>query len=128
MPEYKASPAALVSTARTLLGIPYLWGGSSWKALDCSGVVYRTLHAHGILLAGDSRDQAAGGATVSRADLEPGDLVFYAVGGASGTVSHVGLYVGDGQAIATYDGQSVMVRRYDDPTYSKEFWGARRYW
>ena len=63
-----------------------------------------------------------------RTKLEPGDLVFYAVGGPSGTVSHVGLYVGDGMAIATYDGQNVMVRPYDDPTYPKEFWGARRYW
>lgn len=125
---YVPSPEDLVRTARSLLGIRYLWGGSSWKALDCSGVVYRTFHAHGIQLARDSRDQAQGGRVVAREDLQPGDLVFYAVGGPSGTVSHVGLYVGAGMAIATYDGQDVMIRPYDDPTYAKEFWGARRYW
>jgi hypothetical protein len=126
--SYRPTPDDFVRTASSLLGIPYLWGGSSWQALDCSGVVYRSFHAHGITLARDSRDQAAGGRVITRQELEPGDLVFYAVGGPSGTVSHVGLYVGDGMAIATYDGQSVMLRPYDDPTYPKEFWGARRYW
>jgi hypothetical protein len=127
-PPYRALPEDLINTAKSLLGTPYLWGGSSWKALDCSGVVYRTFHAHGILLARDSRDQAEGGQVIAPNGLEPGDLVFYAVGGPSGTVSHVSLYIGSGQAIATYDGQYVSIRRYDDPTYAKEFWGARRYW
>jgi cell wall-associated NlpC family hydrolase len=126
--SYRPTPDDLVRTARSLLGIPYLWGGSSWQALDCSGVVYRSFHAHGITLARDSRDQATGGMVITRQELEPGDLVFYAIGGPSGTVSHVGLYVGDGMAIATYDGQDVMTRPYDDPTYQKDFWGARRYW
>jgi len=126
--SYRPTPDDLVRTARSLLGIRYLWGGSSWQALDCSGVTYRSFHAHGITLARDSRDQANGGRAVTRQELEPGDLVFYAVGGPSGTVSHVGLYVGDGLAIATYDGQNVTVRPYDNPTYPKEFWGTRRYW
>jgi serine/threonine protein kinase/SH3-like domain-containing protein len=126
--SYVPSAQDLVQTAMKLLRTPYMWGGSSWQALDCSGVVYRTFHAHGIVLARDSRDQARGGRVVAREDLLPGDLVFYAVGGTSGTVSHVGLYIGDGMAIATYDGQYVRKRRYDDPTYGKDFWGARRYW
>jgi hypothetical protein len=126
--SYQASPEDLIATARSLLGVQYLWGGSSWRALDCSGVMYRTFHAHGILLARDSRDQAAGGSIVAQENLQPGDLVFYAVGGPSGTVSHVGLYLGDGLIIATQGGQNVGISRYDNPAYEKEYWGARRYW
>ena len=127
-PRHDPSPAAVIQTAQSLVGITYMWGGSSWKALDCSGVTYRSFHAHGILLARDSKDQAQGGGAVAMQDLEAGDLVFYAVGGPSGTVSHVGLYIGGGQAIATYAEGKVAQRPFDSSFSSKQYWGARRYW
>lgn len=79
--------AGVVATARSLLGIPYLWGGRSGFAFDCSGFTQLVYRLHGVTLPRDTGDQAKAGRAVAVGARMPGDLLFY--GGTS--MTHVAL-------------------------------------
>lgn len=98
----KADPASLVSTSRILLGIPYLWGGTSVKGMDCSGLTKTVYFLNGIILPRDADQQARVGKTVDfRKDfrsLKPGDLLFFgqkAGKGPEDEITHVAMWIGD---------------------------------
>ncbi len=91
-----ASGQALVATAKKYLGTKYVWGGSSPSGFDCSGFVQYVCAQNGISVPRTSRDQAKVGVAVSKSDLQPGDLLFFA---KNGVVHHVGIYIGNGQMI-----------------------------
>jgi cell wall-associated NlpC family hydrolase len=95
-PALPASAASILRTARQFLGTRYLWAGTSGFGFDCSGLVYAVYRLHGIGLPRDSAPQATAGQAVARADLRPGDLVFFA---ARGRVRHVAIYVGGGRIL-----------------------------
>jgi len=93
-----APPPAPVSTAdqvvgvaRSLVGIRYLNGGTTPDGFDCSGFVQFVFGEVGITLPREVREQAEIGERVDRADLRPGDVVFFAIDGH--TISHVGIAV-----------------------------------
>ncbi|NLZ50044.1 MAG: SH3 domain-containing protein [Clostridiales bacterium] len=90
----------IISTAKSLVGTPYVWGGESLQegGFDCSGLTYYVFKKVGITLNRVSADQAKQGTTVSRANLQPGDLVFYSFQGTS-KVDHVGIYIGNNKMI-----------------------------
>ncbi|HCQ5838541.1 TPA: C40 family peptidase [Clostridioides difficile] len=78
-------------------GKPYRWGATGPNAFDCSGFTsYVYKNGAGVNLPRVSRSQATVGKKVSRAELKPGDLVFF---GSGGSINHVGLYVGDSKFI-----------------------------
>jgi cell wall-associated NlpC family hydrolase len=86
--------AAAVAYAYRKLGSPYVWGATGPDAFDCSGLVQAAYRAAGVSLPRTTYAQIGAGRRVPRSELRPGDLVFFYSG-----ISHVGIYVGDGQMI-----------------------------
>lgn len=127
-PRRRGSQDEIVATARRFTGTPYLWGGMTVHGIDCSGLVSRVYHANGFELPRDADLQFAdpNAEAVAREKLEPGDLLFF--GDDEKSISHVGLYLGDGRFInaTTHEVPSVHEDRLDDPHWSAIYQGARR--
>lgn len=104
--------------ALTRVGAPYVWGGSGPWAFDCSGLVMWAYAQIGISLPHFTGDQWNSGMHVSRAQLQPGDLVFFFA-----DIGHVGIYMGAGMMVdAPTFGQPVQVQ----PVFWGSFVGAVR--
>ncbi|BET48164.1 C40 family peptidase [Kitasatospora aureofaciens] len=86
--------AAAVAYAYQKLGSPYVWGATGPNAFDCSGLTQAAYRAAGVSLPRTTYAQIDAGRRVPRSELLPGDLVFFYSG-----ISHVGIYVGNGQMI-----------------------------
>jgi len=94
-----------MSVALSKVGKPYRWGASGPNAFDCSGLVKWSFAQAGRSMPRTSRAQAGAGTSVSRANLQPGDLVFFYK-----PISHVGIYIGNGKIVhASRKGQPVKV-------------------
>jgi cell wall-associated NlpC family hydrolase len=108
-PAPTAAAQRAVDTALAQVGDPYVWGAGGPDAFDCSGLTQYAYSAAGISLPHSSRMQSQMGAPVSRAELQPGDLIFY-----YSPVSHVAMYIGNGQMVhaSTY-GKPVQVVSVD---------------
>ncbi|QEV19724.1 C40 family peptidase [Streptomyces alboniger] len=89
-----ARAAAAVSYAYKAIGSPYVWGATGPSAFDCSGLTQAAYRSAGVSLPRTTYAQIAAGERVPRSALRPGDLVFFYSG-----ISHVGIYVGNGQMI-----------------------------
>ena len=123
-----ATGAEVVRTAEQFAGVPYMWGGTSGPAWDCSGLTSAVYGSHGVVIPRDADDQAAAGMPVEKDDLRPGDLLFYATGPDRESIHHVGIYVGRDRMIqAPATGRAVETVSIDRPGLASEFWGARRY-
>ena len=81
----------LVRTARRYIGVPYVLGGATPKAFDCSGFVKYVFAQHGIGMPRTARQQAGIGVTPFPGDLQPGDLLFFYGGQGA---QHIAIYVG----------------------------------
>ena len=119
----------LVNAAKLFVDRPYLWGGTSGFAFDCSGLTHTLYDAHGITIPRDSPEQADyyhPGVRVAKSALEPGDLIFYAsnISDAS-TIYHVAMYAGNGTMVEAY-GAGIPVR-FTPVRFIAEYWGAERF-
>lgn len=105
---------SVLKTAKSMMGLPYLWGGTSIKGVDCSGFTKTAFYMNGLITPRDASQQvlagqpiailSAGVLDVEKAlrNLKPGDLLFFASGTgrpASAHVTHVALYLGGGEFI-----------------------------
>ncbi len=98
----KQDAASIIRTAHTLMGVPYLWAGTSSKGVDCSGFVRTVLFMHDIIIPRDASQQAYVGQHIDIApdfsNLQPGDLVFFgrkATPERKERVVHVAIYIGN---------------------------------
>jgi cell wall-associated NlpC family hydrolase len=124
-PAGTAAASAIAHTAGTLLGSPYREGGAMPDGFDCSGLVTYVFARHGIAVPRDVLRQAAAGVEVGRADVVPGDLVFFATTGSGPT--HVGIAVGGDRFIhAPKSGDVVRVDSMSVSYWASRFVIARR--
>jgi len=123
--------ASVVETALAAMGSPYEWGGTDGNGFDCSGLIQYAYGQHGVILPRMSRDQMRMGRALDRNvdALRPGDILGFSAGGTS-QISHVGLYVGDGQFIhssSTGVRLSSLTATDGDSRWWRDRWvGARR--
>lgn len=117
-----------IELAKRFLGLPYLWGGRSSFGFDCSGFTQMLVRARGINMPRDADLQAAwsGVAAVERADLQPGDLLFF--GSSARDITHTGMYIGDGQFIhdTTHEHPVIQISKLDDEPWTKLLVACRR--
>ncbi|MET8369405.1 NlpC/P60 family protein [Micromonospora sp. DT68] len=99
-----------VKFACAQIGKPYVWGAEGPNSYDCSGLMLAAWAKAGVSLPHNAAQQSRVTKDVSRADLRPGDLVFY-----YSDIHHVGMYVGDGWVVhASQAGQPVKMKKVDD--------------
>jgi gamma-D-glutamyl-L-lysine dipeptidyl-peptidase len=110
----------IVADARRFLGAPYMWGGTSAFALDCSGLIELVYRAHGIRLPRDADAQALAGRAVPRSQLRAGDALFY----GRAAVHHAALFVGDGRMI---EAPNSAARVRVSGVRAADYAGARRF-
>ena len=116
--------SSIVATAKQYLGSKYTYGGSSPSTgFDCSGFTSYVFKQHGISLNRTAAAQYSNGVAVSRANLQPGDLVMF---GKSG-INHVAIYIGGGQIIhASTPSTGVRIDSLSTGYYNNNYVGARR--
>lgn len=101
------SASKVISVAKSYIGTPYVWGGSTPSGFDCSGFTQYVFAKVGINLNRNTIGQESNVTKKSTAAAQPGDLLFW---GAQGSTYHVGIYLGGGQYIAAPEpGQNVKV-------------------
>jgi len=113
---------SVLASARTFLGKPYLWGGRSGFAVDCSGFTSLVFAVHGVVVPRDADDQATAGQAASLNALRPADLLFFRSGG---TVDHVGFFLGSGRMLhAPHTGTVVQVGDMGQPASARRVFSA----
>ncbi len=114
-------------TAKSLLGVPYRYGGNSRHGgLDCSAFTSTVYKSHGVNLPRTSREQSSVGRSIPRSQLRAGDLVFFRTGRSS-RINHVAIYEGNGKFIhASSGGGEVKESSLNEGYYDRRFVEARR--
>ena len=116
----------LIMNAMSLIGLSYRFGGNSpTQGLDCSGFMqYIFKRSMGITLPRTSAEMATVGQQVDRANLKPGDMVFF---GSGGRVSHVGMYIGNDRFIhAPRTGRDIEITSMNGSYWKSRYITARR--
>lgn len=109
--EIELTGERIVSMAKQFMGVPYVWGGTSSKGLDCSGFIKTVYWMHGIIIPRDASQQVLFGEEVDNKgnfeNVEKGDLVFFGTKASAKVpkekVVHVGIYIGNKQFIHADD-------------------------
>ena len=122
--SFSRTGSRVVEYSKNFLGVPYVYGGSTPSGFDCSGFTSYVYKQFGYSLPRTAASQAGVGTPVSRANLLPGDLVFF---DTYGGISHVGIYVGGDNFIhATVPGDIVRISSLSSSYYSSRYVTARR--
>ncbi len=117
---------AIVELALSFRGVPYVWGGTTPNGFDCSGLVKYVCNSLGIFnIARTSAQQfATSGKYVDRANLMPGDFVYFQ---KNGVIHHVGIYIGNNMMVhAPHTGDVVKISNLSESYYQREYAGAKR--
>ena len=117
---------SLVKTSKNLMGLPYLWGGTSAKGVDCSGYTKTIFFLNGIILPRDASQQIHAGVEVDSTkdfeNLKPGDLLFFgrkATETSPERVIHVGMWIGDNKFIHSMGDVHISTFDKNDPEFDE---------
>ena len=114
----------IATSALSYVGCAYLYGGTTPDGFDCSGFVQYVYSVNGISINRTANAQLADGYEVSYEAMQPGDLIYF---GSDGTVTHVGLYVGDGNFVHAQNTETgVVVTNLSESYYANRFMYALR--
>ncbi|GAA1681091.1 C40 family peptidase [Fodinicola feengrottensis] len=124
--------ADLVRTAKAFVGLHYLWAGTSAFGFDCSGFTSTVYALNGITIPRDAGPQMAAGKPVSKDQLRAGDLIFYAYDHGTGSVHHVGMYIGGGYEVDAPGNSETQespleIVKVDQHRYADQYAGAVRF-
>ncbi len=125
----------ILQAAETLIGVPYLWGGTSIKGVDCSGFTKTAFFLNGIIIPRDASQQALVGKAVDVMEndtisvskclknLQPGDLMFFSAskrrGMNGGRITHTAIYIGKGEFIQSAGMVKISSILPDAPNYDE---------
>lgn len=143
----RATADNIIQSAKNMLGLPYLWGGTSVRGVDCSGFTKTSFFMNGYIIPRDASQQVHAGQTIDVLDddgaldttkalnnLQPADLLFFAGGKANNPnarVTHVALYIGNGEFIHAAGSVRINSMLSSAPNYddfqTRTLVGARRY-
>lgn len=122
-----ATAANLIATAKKFIGCSYRSGGNGPTSFDCSGFTSYVYRLYGISLSRTAAGQyTSNGTSVSRSDLQAGDIVCFRNTGSSKAATHVGIYVGDGKFIHASTSSGVIISSLSENWYAIRYVGARR--
>ena len=126
--DYTDEAVDLINYAFTLIGTPYVWGGNGPDTFDCSGFVKYVFNHFGYSMQRVANDMLyKDGVWVERADLQPGDVIFFGNTYSSNeTATHVGIYIGGDQFIHASSRKGVTVSQLSSEYYDTRFVGAKR--
>lgn len=117
-----ASGSAVVAYANQFIGYPYVYGGTSPSGFDCSGFTSYVYRHFGVSLNRTAAGQASNGTSVSKSNLQPGDLLLFC-----SPINHVGIYIGGGRMVhAANRTRGVTTDTINSGYYLTNYVGARR--
>lgn len=123
--EASSVAQALLTYASTLMGCPYVYGGTDPSGFDCSGFVQYVFKHFGISVGRSSDDQYEDGIRVDEANLQAGDLLFW-TSSDTATTTHSGIYIGNRQFIHASSNDGITITSMDSLWYSMRYVGAVR--
>jgi len=119
-----AGAAATVASARSMIGVPYAYGGNGPRTFDCSGLTVWATRAAGVSLPRTSYSQFNVGAAVDRSSIQAGDLVFFDTDGSG--ASHVGIATSNSMVISATASAGVIEHPISGSYWGSRYVGARR--
>ena len=120
----KAQGAAIVTTAKAFIGVPYVFGGTNPSGFDCSGLLQYVFKLNGLTIPRLADEQYNLGRSAEINRLSPGDLVFFTT--YTSGVSHCGIYVGDGKFLHASSSRGVIISNLSDDYWKKRLVSAKK--